>query len=83
MRMCVGCREMKPKNELIRIVRTPEGEIKVDKSGRLNGRGAYICNDKTCLEKAIKANSISHTFNTSLPAELNEQLRGEFQNSDK
>lgn len=51
MRMCTGCREMKPKQQLIRIVKTPDGEIKLDTTGRLNGRGAYICKSADCLKK--------------------------------
>ncbi len=51
MRMCTGCREMKPKKELIRVVKTPEGEIKLDTVGKLNGRGAYICKHAECLKR--------------------------------
>ena len=54
MRRCVGCREMKEKRELLRIVRNNEGEIFVDPTGKKNGRGAYICKDKTCYEQAVK-----------------------------
>ena len=55
MRRCLGCYESKPKKELIRVVKTSEGEICIDKTGKKNGRGAYICYNKECLEKAIKA----------------------------
>ena len=57
LRMCTGCGEMKPKKELVRIVHTKEGEIKVDLTGKLSGRGAYLCHSKACLAKAIKAKS--------------------------
>ena len=55
MRMCVGCREMKPKKELLRIVRSPEGEISVDRTGKVSGRGAYICANAECLNRARKS----------------------------
>ena len=57
-RMCTGCMEVKPKKELIRIVRNKEGEVFVDPTGKKNGRGAYICRNIQCLEKAFKSNSI-------------------------
>ena len=55
LRMCTGCMEMKPKKELIRVVKTPEGEVTVDLTGKKSGRGAYICRNIECLEKAFKA----------------------------
>ena len=55
MRQCLGCREMKPKKELIRVVRSPEGTISLDFRGKANGRGAYVCPDPGCLKKAIRA----------------------------
>ena len=58
MRMCTGCREMKPKRELIRIVKTPDGEIKPDATGRLNGRGAYICRSVECFKKARRSGAL-------------------------
>lgn len=54
MRMCVGCREMKPKRELLRVVRSPEGEISFDLTGRKSGRGAYVCRSQDCLQKAVR-----------------------------
>ncbi len=77
MRMCVGCREMKPKSSLIRIVRTPEGEIKLDKTGKLNGRGAYLCQDEKCLQKAEKQKILSRTFGCTIGDEIYENLRKE------
>lgn len=76
MRMCTGCHEMKPKKELIRIVKTPEGEIKVDFTGKLNGRGAYICNSVECLLKAQKQKSLSRAFACPIADEIYEQLKG-------
>lgn len=59
MRMCVGCREMKPKKELIRVVRPPEGSVMLDRTGKAAGRGAYVCPSSACLEKARKAKTLS------------------------
>jgi predicted RNA-binding protein YlxR (DUF448 family) len=77
MRMCTGCREMQPKKELIRIVKTAEGEIKVDSTGKLNGRGAYICKNVECLKKAQKANALSRAFEMSVSPEVYSQLETE------
>ncbi len=70
MRMCTGCREMKPKQQLLRIVKTPDGEIKLDTTGRLNGRGAYICKSADCLKKAQKAGALSRAFETDVADEV-------------
>ena len=75
MRMCTGCHEMKPKRELIRVVKTPEGEIKVDFTGKLNGRGAYICKDIACLEKAVKQKALSRAFECPITDEIYEELK--------
>lgn len=75
MRMCLGCNEMKPKKELIRIVRTPENEIMVDLKGKANGRGAYICRDTECLKKAVKAKRLERTFSTEISDEIYETLK--------
>ena len=74
MRMCVGCSEMKPKPELIRIVRSPEGEISLDSTGKKSGRGAYICCNKDCLKKAIKSKRLDRTFECTVPEDLYERL---------
>jgi len=70
MRQCLGCREMKPKKELIRVVRSPEGEISLDFRGKANGRGAYVCPDPACLKKAIKAKALERAFDTRIPEEI-------------
>ena len=62
MRMCVACREMKPKKELIRVVRTPEGEIVPDETGRKNGRGAYLCRSEACFNKAVKTRALDRAL---------------------
>lgn len=73
-RMCTACREMKPKNELMRIVKTPEGDIKLDPTGKLNGRGAYICKSAECLKKARKTGALSRAFGAAIPEELFDEL---------
>lgn len=74
MRQCAGCREMKPKRELIRVVRSPEGEISLDETGKSSGRGAYICRSAECLKKARKSNSLSRSLDTPIPDEVYEAL---------
>ena len=74
MRMCVGCSEMKPKPELIRIVRSPEGEISLDPTGKKSGRGAYICCSKDCLKKAVKSKRLDRTFDCTVSEDLYERL---------
>lgn len=74
MRMCTACREMKPKRELVRIVKTPEGEIKLDLTGKLNGRGAYICKACECLKKAQKTGALSRAFSCEISAEIYNQI---------
>lgn len=80
MRQCLGCREAKPKKELIRVVRSPEGEISLDFKGKASGRGAYICHDPLCLKKAIKSKALERAFSAQIPPEiydkLNEQMEG-------
>lgn len=74
VRMCTACREMKPKNELMRIVKTPEGDIKLDPTGKLNGRGAYICKSAECLKKARKTGALSRACGAAIPEELFDEL---------
>ncbi len=66
MRKCIGCNEAKPKKELVRIVKSPEGEISLDLTGKKNGRGAYICNSSECLKKAKKAKRLERIFECSV-----------------
>lgn len=75
-RTCLGCNEAKPKNELIRIVKQSDGKIFVDKTGKAEGRGAYICNNVECLRKAIKSKRLSRSFETEINNEIYESLRG-------
>ena len=75
-RTCIGCNEVKNKNDLIRIVKDKEGNIFVDKTGKANGRGAYICNNIECLEKMIKTKKLERTFEVTISPEIYEKLRG-------
>lgn len=75
MRQCLGCREMKPKKELIRVVRSPYGEISLDFKGKASGRGAYICPDSACLKKAVKAKALEKAFSMSIPPEIYDKLQ--------
>lgn len=75
LRKCVGCGEHKDKRELIRIVRSKEGQISIDPTGKLNGRGAYLCNNKLCLEKAIKEKSLQRSFKSMINQETIDELR--------
>ena len=70
LRQCLGCREMKPKRELIRVVRSPEGAISLDFKGKAPGRGAYLCHDKACLQRAIKSKALERAFSTAIPEEV-------------
>ena len=75
-RTCLGCKESKDKKELIRIVKQNDGKIFIDKTGKSNGRGAYICNNIECLEKAIKSKRLENNFETKIDNEIYESLRG-------
>ena len=76
-RQCVGCREMKDKKALLRIVKTPEGEILLDSTGKKSGRGAYVCPDPECLKKARKSRALERAFDTAIPAEVYDALEGQ------
>lgn len=79
MRMCTGCGEMKSKKELVRIVKSKEGEISVDLTGKKAGRGAYVCRDVACLKKARKAKRIERAFGSAIAPEVYERLEEELQ----
>lgn len=70
LRKCIGCNDSKPKKELIRIVKNPEGEIVLDAGGRANGRGAYICNNPGCLQKAIKTRGLNRAFKMNVDTDI-------------
>lgn len=77
MRMCLGCSEMKPKKELVRVVKSKEGEISLDLTGKKAGRGAYICKSAECLEKARKARRFEKSFSCRIDDEIYESMKGE------
>ena len=82
MRSCCGCKEKKPKRELVRIVRSPEGEVSFDITGRKAGRGVYICNDLACLNKAKKSRALSRALECEIPDEVYEKLEGEMKKDE-
>ena len=77
MRMCVGCREMKPKRELLRVVKGPEGDISFDLTGRKPGRGAYVCRSADCLSLAIRKRQLERAFSAPISEEVREGLMRE------
>ncbi len=79
MRQCLGCREMKPKRELIRVVRSSEGAVSLDFRGKSPGRGAYVCPNAQCLKKAIKARALERAFSTQIPEEIYRALEEEME----
>lgn len=74
MRMCIACGEMKPKRELIRVVKPKEGEISLDLTGKAAGRGAYVCNSRECFEKLKKQKKLNRTFSTDVPDSVYDSL---------
>ena len=82
LRQCVGCREMKPKKELIRVIKTPENEVLLDVSGRTNGRGAYLCFCAECLQKAKRSRGLERSLKTAIPEEVYHRLEEELKQFD-
>lgn len=74
MRKCIGCQQMKPKSELVRVVRSKDGELSVDLTGKKSGRGAYICHSNACIEAAKKGRRFERAFQTAVPPEIYDQL---------
>lgn len=83
LRMCTGCGESKPKKELVRVVRNPDGEISLDLSGKKPGRGAYVCADLTCIKKARKAKRFERAFECAIPNEIYEELIKELEKLER
>ena len=81
-RRCTGCGEHFPKNTLIRVLRTPEGEIVLDLTGKKNGRGAYICKNAACLKKARKSGRIAASLECAIPEEVYDRLESEICTND-
>ena len=74
MRQCLGCRVMKPKRELIRVVKSPEGEVSLDFKGKMPGRGAYLCHSGECLKRAVKSKALSRALGVQVPQTIMEAL---------
>ena len=83
LRQCTGCREMKPKRELIRVVRSPENTISLDFKGKAQGRGAYVCKNQDCLKKAIKSKALERSLEVSIPDEIYTQLERQMEAGDE
>lgn len=82
MRMCTGCGEHKPKKDLIRVVRSPEGDISLDFKGKKSGRGAYVCNNLDCLKKARKSKRFEKAFSCAIPDEIYDRLEEELKKGE-
>ncbi len=82
IRRCVGCGEGKPKKELVRVVRTAEGDISLDPTGRKAGRGAYLCHSADCLAKARRRKSLERAFAAPIPPEVYDKLQAEMERED-
>ncbi len=80
LRQCVGCGEMKPKKELIRVIKTADDEIIIDVTGKKNGRGAYICYSKECFAKAFKSKGLERSLKYKIPEDIYEKLKEEMDN---
>ena len=78
VRMCVACREMKPKKEMLRVVRPKEGDVFIDLTGNAAGRGAYVCNDPACIRKLKKGRLLNKVFSAEIPAEVYEKIEEDF-----
>ena len=83
MRQCTGCREMKAKKDMIRVIKTAEDEICIDATGRKNGRGAYICPTMDCLKRAMKSRGLERSLKTAIPEEVYQQLEEEMSHIGK
>ena len=83
MRQCTGCREMKSKKEMLRVLKTTEDEIVLDATGKKNGRGAYLCFSRECLDKAIKNHGLERSLKTAVPYEVYERLKKELEDIEK
>ena len=82
VRRCVGCQEMKGKKAMIRVIRTPEGDFLLDATGKKNGRGAYLCPSRECLDKARKNKGLERSFKQAIPKEVYEALEKEMEDID-
>ena len=76
-RTCIGCRTVRPKRDLVRIVRTPEGEVLLDSTGKRSGRGAYVCPDESCVEQAFRKKQLERALEVTITPEVIDRLRDE------
>ena len=83
LRQCLGCNQHKPKKELLRVVKTPEGEIVLDFTGKRSGRGAYICYDSKCLKKARKSKRIDNNLGVEIPEEIYDRMESELEEYER
>ena len=83
LRQCIGCGDMKIKKEMIRVIKTAEGEILLDATGRKNGRGAYLCPSMECFKKAVKGRGLERSFKMAIPREVYETLEKEMEEIDR
>ena len=83
LRQCIGCGEMKSKKEMIRVIKTAEGEILLDATGRNHGRGAYLCPSMECFKKAVKGRGLERSFKMAIPREVYETLEKEMEEIDR
>ena len=83
LRQCIGCGEMKSKKEMIRVIKTAEGEILLDATGRKNGRGAYLCPSMECFKKAVKGRGLERSFKMAITREVYETLEKEMEEIDR
>lgn len=82
LRQCVGCQQMKPKKDMMRVLKTPEDEMILDTTGKKNGRGAYLCKDMECLKKAKKNKGLERSFKMSIPDTVYDSLMKEYGTED-
>ena len=82
VRQCVGCREMVPKKELLRVIRTPEENVVLDSTGKQNGRGAYLCKSLECFQKARKSKGLERSLKVAIPEEVYDKLEKEMNHLD-
>jgi len=82
IRQCMGCREQKAKNELLRVVRAPDGTVSLDFRGKASGRGAYICRSADCLRRAVKSRALERSLETAIPEEVYLRLQQQMEDGD-
>ena len=82
LRQCLGCREMKPKRELVRVVRSPEGTVSLDLRGKAPGRGAYVCRSADCLKKALRSRAVGRALGVEIPPEIYDALAAQMEEAD-